>query len=275
LANAIALNSMSFNAGRMIGPAVAGVIIASVGNGWAFLLNGISFFAVLGSILLLRSEELNLSARATHARGSLLNALRYVWHRPDLTAILLMLFLIGTFGLNSAMFISTMAASVFHTDARGFGVLSSCLAIGTVFGSLIAAGHATPKFEYLWTGATIFGVGWVLAAVSPTFWLFAASLIIAGIATLTFMNATTGLLQLTTEQEFRGRLMALRLAIAFGGTPVGAPFVGWVANHFGPRWSLGVGAASGFAAAIVARYALSRQLHRCHSGVGLERQDAD
>ena len=274
LANAIALNSTSFNAGRMIGPAVAGLVIASLGIGWAFLINGMSFVAVLASLFLLRVQDLHQNERAPRTRGSLVEGLRYVWHRPDLKAMLMMLFLIGTFGLNFALYISAMAASVFHTDARGFGVLSSCMAIGTVCGSLIAAGHGKPSLRHLWVGATLFGLGCMLGAIAPNYWSFGASLALTGVAALTFMNATTSLLQLTTEPAMRGRVMALRLAIAFGGTPIGAPFVGWVAVNFGPRWSLGVGAASGFAAAIVATYALSRQLHRSHSVSGLERHDA-
>ncbi len=139
LANAVALNSTSFNAARMVGPAAAGFLIASVGTGWAFLANGLSFFAVLASLSRLREDELRTNVRASRSRGSLLDGFRYVWRRPDLTAILVMLFLIGTFGLNFQLFISTMAASVFHVDARGFGFLSSMMAVGTISGALLAA----------------------------------------------------------------------------------------------------------------------------------------
>jgi MFS family permease len=262
LPNAVALNSTSFNAARMIGPAVAGLIIASVGIGWAFLINGISFVAVLASLSLLRIADLHANARAHRTRGSLLDGFRYVWNRPDLKAILVMLFLIGTFGLNFALYISTMAASVFHTDARGYGILSSCMAVGTVSGALLAAGRARPRFGHLWVGAALFGVGCTLGALSPNYWLFGAALVVTGVAALTFTNATNSLMQLSTEPAMRGRVMALRMAIAFGGTPIGAPVAGWVANHLGPRWALGVGAASGFAAAAVATYALVQRARR-------------
>ncbi|HEY9732505.1 MAG TPA: MFS transporter [Drouetiella sp.] len=252
LPNAVALNSTSFNAARMIGPAAAGLIIASVGTGWAFLLNGASFIAVLASLFLLRMSGLHVRARADRTEGSLAEGLRYVWSRPDLKAILSMLFLIGTFGLNFPIFISTMAVSVFHSDARGYGLLSSIMAIGTVSGALIAAGGDRPRFTSLMTSAAIFGLGCSLAAIAPNYWLFAGALIVIGVASLTFTNATNSLMQLTTEPTMRGRVMALRLAIALGCTPIGAPIVGWVAGHLGPRWALGVGAASGLAAAIVA-----------------------
>lgn len=266
LPNAVALNSTSFNAARMIGPAAAGVVIASIGTGWTFLLNGASFAAVLASLFLLRVSALHTNARAHRTKGSLTGGLRYVWSRPDLKAILVMLFLIGTFGLNFPIFISTMAVSVFHTDARGYGLLSSIMAVGTISGALLAAGRDRPRFMSLLIGAAIFGIGCMLAAIAPGYWLFAGALVVIGVAALTFTNATNSLMQLTTEPAMRGRVMALRVAIALGGTPIGAPVVGWVADHLGPRWALGVGAASGFAAAMVAIHAMAQQIHRPRGG---------
>jgi MFS family permease len=258
LSNAIALNSTSFNAARMIGPAVAGLVIASVGTGWAFLFNGASFLAVLASLSLLRTSELRPNARARHTKGSIMQGFHYVWSRPDLRTTLVMLFLIGTFGLNFPIFISTMAVGVFHTDARGFGLLSSIMAVGTMSGALLAAGRDRPQFGALLLGAAIFGLGCTLAALAPNYWLFAAALVVIGVAALTVTNTSNALMQLTTEPAMRGRVMALRLGVALGGTPIGAPIVGWVADHLGPRWALGVGAAAGFAAAIVAIVALSQ-----------------
>jgi MFS family permease len=257
LPSAISLNSTSFNAARMVGPAAAGLLIAKVGTGWAFLANGVSFAAVLISMALFRVADLRPNPRASRAASGLRAGLRYVWFRPDLRAILVMLFLIGTFGLNFPIFISTMAVTVFHTDARGFGLLSSIMAIGTVTGALLA-GVSRPRFGSLLVGAGIFGVGCTLGAIAPGYWWFAGALVIIGVATLTFTNNTNSLMQLSTEPAMRGRVMALRLAVAMGTTPIGAPIVGWVANRFGPRWALGIGAAAGFAAAIVALYVMGR-----------------
>ena len=258
LNNAVALNSTSFNAARMIGPAVSGVIIAAIGTGWAFLINGSSFVAVLISLSLLRVSELHPNTRANRGKGSFTEGFRYVWGRPDLKAILIMLFLIGTFGLNFPIFISTMAVSVFHADARGYGLLSSIMAIGTVAGALLGANRDRPRFSLLLVGASVFGIGCTLAAIAPGYWFFAFALVIIGVAALTLTNATNSVMQLSTEPVMRGRVMALRVGIALGGTPIGAPIVGWVANNYGPRWALGIGAASGFAAAIVAIGALVR-----------------
>ena len=259
LHNAVALNSTSFNAARMIGPAVSGVVIAAIGTGWAFLFNGASFVAVLISLAILRVSELRPNAKAGRARGSFAEGLRYVWRRQELIAILIMLFLIGTFGLNFPIFISTMAVGVFHADARGYGLLSSIMAIGTVAGALLVAGRDEAKFGSLLVGAVIFGVGCASAALAPSYWTFAIALVVIGVAALTFTNATNSLMQLSTAPALRGRVMALRVGVALGGTPIGAPIVGWVANHCGPRWALAVGAAAGFAAAMVGLVVVMRR----------------
>jgi MFS family permease len=258
LANAVALNSTSFNAARMIGPAIAGVLIASVGCGWVFLINAASFAAVLCSLTLLRVGELHLSGKAARTRGSLAEGFRYVWRRPELRAVLLMLFLIGTFGLNFPIFISTMSVSVFHAGAGQYGFLTSVMAIGTIAGALLAASRAQPRMPLLFSSAAIFGLGCGAAALMPNYWLFGLALVVIGVSALTFTTSTNSLVQLATDPAMRGRVMAIRLAIALGGTPIGAPIVGWVADRFGPRWALGVGAAGGVAAACVAVYYLAK-----------------
>ena len=259
LTNAVALNSMSFNAAQMIGPAAAGLLIAKVGIGWAFLLNGLSFAAVLISMSFFRLSELRTSARAHRTASGFLEGLHYAWGSPDLRAILIMLFLIGTFGLNFPIFISTMAVNVFHSNARGFGLLSSIMAVGTLSGALFAAGRHKPSLASLLVGASVFGLGCTLAAFAPGYWWFGAALVVIGAAGLTFTNGTNSIMQLSTEPAMRGRVMALRVGIALGGTPVGAPIVGWVANHFGARWGLGIGAGAGFTAALIAAQALARR----------------
>ena len=257
LSNAVALNSTSFNAARMIGPAVAGVVIAAAGCGWAFLLNAASFGAVLCSLAFLRVGELHRSDRAARTRGSLVDGFRYVRARPDLLAVLAMLFLVGTFGLNFSIFISTMAVGVFGAGAGQYGLLFSTMAVGTIAGSLLAAGREAPRFTLACGGAAAFGACCAVAAAMPSYWLFGLALVGVGVSALTFMNTTNSLVQLSTEPAMRGRVMAIRLAITLGGTPIGAPIAGWIADRFGPRWALGLGAASGFAAAAVGLWFLA------------------
>jgi MFS family permease len=256
LSNAVALNSTSFNVARMIGPAIAGVLIAGVGSGWVFLINAASFAAVLCSLSLLRVGELHVTDRALRTRGSLAEGFRYVWKRPDLKAILLMIFLIGTFGLNFPIFISTMSVTVFHAGASQYGLLTSIMAIGSVTGALLAAKREKPHIAILFAGAAVFGFGFALAALMPNYWLFGLALIVIGVSAQTFTTTTISTVQLLTEPAMRGRVMAILLAIALGGTPIGAPLVGWIADVFGPRWALGIGAAAGFSAAIVGLYYL-------------------
>jgi MFS family permease len=251
LSNAVGLNSTSFNAARMIGPAIAGVLIAAVGSGWVFLINAASFAAVLGSLSLLHVDELHRSDRAHSSRGSLADGFRYVWKRPDLKAMLLMLFFIGTFGLNFPIFISTMAVTVFHAGASRYGLLSSIMAVGSVAGALLAARRERPHIGILLAAGGIFGFGCALSAIMPNYWLFGLALIVIGVSAQTFTTTANSTVQLTTEPAMRGRVMAILLAIALGGTPIGAPIVGWAADAFGPRWALGIASAAGFAAAIV------------------------
>jgi MFS family permease len=261
LSNAVALNSTSFNAGRMIGPAIAGVLIATVGSGWVFLINAASFGAVLCSLRLLRIAELHLGMRAVRSRGNLGEGFRYVWKRPDLKAVLLMYFLIGTFGANFHIFISTMCVTVFHAGAHQYGLLTSIMAVGSIAGALLAAGRQKPHIALLFAAAAIFGVAFALAAIMPNYWLFGLALIVIGVSVQTFTTTANSTVQLTTDPVMRGRVMAILLAIALGGTPIGAPLVGWVADTFGPRWALCVGAASGFGAALVGVHYLARYRH--------------
>lgn len=276
LSNAVALNSTSFNAARLIGPAVAGLLIAVIGSGWVFLLNAGSYLAVIASLLMLRSAELQRSARAVRARGNLVEGFRYVWNRPDLKAILLMFFLIGTFGMNYAIFISTMSVTVFHGGAGQYGMLTSTMAIGSVAGALLAAARTQPKISMLLAGAATFGVGVAIAALMPNEILFGAALVIVGVAAQTFTTTANSAIQLSTDPAMRGRVLAIMLAVALGGTPIGAPAIGWVADTFGPRWAMAIGAASGFAAVLVAiRYLVKHRQLRFHIENGRLRMRID
>lgn len=251
LSNAVALNSTSFNIARMIGPAVAGLLIATVGCGWVFLMNAASFAAVLLSLSLLRTEELHLADRSSRSPGMVAEGFRYIWRRPDLKAILVMIFLVGTFGLNFPIFIATMAVTAFHTGAGHYGMLTAMMAAGSIVGALQAARRERPRVTLLHGAAAVFGCGCVLAASMPNYWLFGLALVLVGAAAQTFTTTVISTVQLATEPGMRGRVIAILLAIAMGGTPVGAPIVGWLADRFGPRLALGVGGVSGLAAAMV------------------------
>jgi MFS family permease len=252
LPNAVGLNSTSFNAARMFGPALAGLLISAVGSGWVFLINAVSFLAVLGSLVALRPHRLRPTQRAVRTRGSFAEGFRYVLRRSDLKLILFMLFVISTFGLNFTIFISTMAVKVFSAGAGQYGILTSMLAAGSVTGALMTAARAKPSIAVLLVGALMFAAGCTAAALMPSYALFGAMLFVIGISVQTLTTTTSTLVQTSTEPAMRGRVIAILMAIIFGGTPIGSPIAGWIADHFGPRWALGVGALSGLVAAVAA-----------------------
>jgi MFS family permease len=249
--NAVALNSASFNGARLIGPGVAGILIAVIGSGWVFLINAASFGATIAALALMHVAELRPSSRPPRKRGQIREGWRYVGSRPDIVIVLVMMSLVGTFGVNFPIFTSTMALA-FHEGANGYGLLSSVMAIGSVFGALMAARREKPRVAVIGLASLGFGLSMLTSALMPSYWSFALVLIVVGLSALTMMTSANAYVQTTTEPAMRGRVMALYMAIFAGTTPLGAPLVGWVANLAGPRWAIVVGAASGFAAAGVA-----------------------
>jgi MFS family permease len=269
LSNAVALNSTSFSIGRMVGPAVAGVLISIAGTGWVLILNGISFAAVLCSLLYMRLDELHEKTASPPKSGGLVESLLYVWRRPQLATILFMQFLVGTFGMNFPIFISTMAVTTFKVGAGGYGLLTSSMAIGSVIGAFVSAYRDKPDVPLLIFAVIVFAVGGLLAAIMPNYFLFGFVLAIVGASVQTFTSSLNSLVQMSAAPELRGRVVAILLTLALGGQPIGAPLVGWVADTFGPRWALAVGASSGLAAAAVGLYYYIRfRRLRVHVGPG-------
>lgn len=252
LPNAVALNAMSFQSARLLGPAAAGVLVAVIGAGPVFLVNAASFAGVLASLFFIRRSQLVAAPRLDRGRGQIRDGLRYVRSRPDILVVLVMVFIVGTFGFNFPIFISTMTTQQFGGGSGEFGALSSVMAIGAVVGSLLAARRDRAKFGTIVIASLSFGLACGVAALSTSNWMFGLVLILVGGSSITMMNTANAYVQTTTDPIVRGRVMAIYLALFAGGTPIGAPVVGAVANVFGPRWALGIGAASGVAAAAVA-----------------------
>ncbi len=244
--NAVALNSASFNAARMIGPAVAGFTIVAIGSGWVFIANAATFVLMLITIRMLHVDQLELQVRSAQ-RQSLLEGFRYVGRRPDLLVVFGIVFLVSTFGMNFPIIASTMAVE-FGRDADGFGLLSSILAIGSLTGALLAARRERARISVVIGASGLFAIGSLVSIFMGTYWLYAASLMITGFSVVTLLTTANGVVQTTTAPHLRGRVMAIYMAILLGGTPIGAPIVGWVADIWGPRWAI----ALGFAAALLA-----------------------
>ncbi|MDP9396447.1 MAG: MFS transporter [Actinomycetota bacterium] len=258
LQNAVALNSASFNAARFVGPAAAGLLIELVGTGPVFLLNGLSYVAVLLALQRMDRRALQPAPPVGRGPGQLRAGLRYVTGRPDLVFVLVVVFFVGTFGLNFQLTMALMASQVYGKGAGEYGLLGSILAIGSLTASLLAAGRGRPRLRLVAGGALAFGAVEIAAGLMPTYETFAASLVLVGLCSLTFLTAANATLQLSVDPAMRGRVMALYLTVFFGGTPLGAPLVGWIAEAFGPRWSLLFGGIVSVAATLVAVAVLLR-----------------
>lgn len=257
--NAVALNSASFNLARLAGPGVAGLVIALVGTGPAFLINAASFAAVIISLWRMRTSELIPAVRVPRAKGQIREGFVYIRQRPDLMMIMVLVFLVATFGMNFQITNALMATTVFNVGPGEYGLLGSVMAIGTLAAALLAARRKTMRMLYIVGGALAFGVTVGVAAFMPSFALYAIALVPVGLASLTFMNACNTTVQLTTDSAMRGRVLAVYMVVMQGGTPIGAPLVGWIATEFGARWSLGMGAVVAVVAGLAALIMLNRR----------------
>ncbi len=243
MANAVGLGSASFNLARMIGPALAGALIAAMGSGvaatgWVILLNGVSYGAVVICMVMMRNSELHPTKQLTRTKGALRDGVRYVRARPDILLILAIVFCAGTFGLNFQMTTALMATEVFGKGAGEYGLLGSILAVGSLAGSLLAARRRRPRQVVIVATAIAFGASEVLAGVMPTYWTFAVVLPLCGLTALVMIATANAFVQMSVQAEMRGRVMALYMCIFMGGTPLGAPILGWVAEQWGARWTL-------------------------------------
>lgn len=240
LANAVALNSASFNAGRLIGPGVAGLMIAFYGTGWTLLVNVGTFVFVLVALALLRPDEL-IPAPLTRGKGAIREGVRYVRNRPDIQVVMLLVFVLGTFGMNFQVTTALMATQEFGKGPTEYGILGSIMAVGSLTAALLSARRANPRLRTLLVALAGFTVSTAAAALAPTYALFALALIPTGLAALTALTTANAMVQLRTDPLVRGRVMALYMAIFMGGTPIGAPIIGWIGEVWGARWTIAVG----------------------------------
>jgi MFS family permease len=251
--NAIALNSMTFNLARIVGPAVAGVMITWVGTGWVFLINAASFGAVIAGLLAMNPARLHVVAKVRRQRGQLAEAVRYVRGRSDLVVLLVLVFCVSTFGMTFFATLANVAANVFHRNASGYGLLSTLMAVGTLAGSVLAArrsGMGRPRLRMVLGGALVFGALEMLLSAMPTYLLFGLVLIPLGAALITFVTAANSTMQLSISAEMRGRVMGLYMLVFLGGNPIGGPMTGWLAEQFGGRAPFLVGGVISVLAAV-------------------------
>ncbi|HNV10328.1 MAG TPA: MFS transporter [Propionibacteriaceae bacterium] len=237
LSNAISLNSASFNSARLLGPGIAGVLIAFFGTGVVLAINVFSFVSLIVALALLKADQLH-PAPPARGRGQLKEGLRYVRGRPDLMMLLGIAFMMGSFGFNFAISNAVMATQAFHKGPGEYGALGSFMGLGALTASILAARRPRPRLRYVLGALAGFTVAMMFSTVAPTFWVFALLQIPVGLAAITVMVTGNTLVQTSISPEMRGRVMSLWGAVLLGGTPFVSPVVGWIGDTFGPRWTV-------------------------------------
>ena len=246
LTNAVGLNSAGFNVARLMGPGAAGLLIGLLGggataSGWVILVNGFSYFAVILQLRRMDVRLLNTPKPVPRAPGMLLEGMRYIRSQPKMLMILVLVFFAGTFGMNFQITSALMATQEFGKGAGEFGILGSALAVGSLCGALIAARRPHIRIRLLIFAATGFGVAEIVAGLLPSYLAFALFAPVIGFCTMTLLNSSNATMQISSDPQLRGRVMALYMTVVMGGTPLGAPVIGWIGESFGARYTLIIG----------------------------------
>ncbi|MEV0668181.1 MFS transporter [Actinomadura luteofluorescens] len=247
VSNAVGLNSATINTTKILGPAVAGVLIAAVGTGPVFLINAASFGVMELVLYLMREDEMYFKAPAARAKGQLREGLRYVREHRDLLMVMAVMLLVSAFGMNFTVTDALMSREVFHTEASSFGVVTAMMAVGGLAGALLSARRRTPSLQGMLVGAAAFSVLVIVTGLMPSYWAFAAMHLPTGMAMTAFNTTASSLTQLSAPEEMRGRVTGLYVLASIGSNPIGYPLIGWLAETFGPRSSLIIG---GFASLV-------------------------
>ena len=260
LRNAVSLNSVLVNVARVLGPAVAGILIATVGEGVCFLVNAASFVAVVASLIAMDTSLLRPTEPMPRAKGQLREGLRYVRGTPELAIPLLMMAVVGCLTYEFQVSLPVMASRGLHVGADGFGFMTASMGVGAVIGGLMVAARGKTGLRPLVLAASAFGVAMTFATLAPTLAAELVALAFAGGASISFMASGNSTLQLGAAPEMRGRVMALWFVAFQGSTPIGGPVVGWIMAVLGARAGLGLGAVTCFAVALAGAVAMRRRV---------------
>ena len=250
--NAVGLNSAMFNTGRILGPAAAGISISALGIAPSFLANAISYVAVIGALLAMRPGELFRREPAERRRGEVRAGLRYAWGDPILRSTLVLVAVLGMFGVNFVVVLPLLARFTFEGGAGLYSLFTALMSLGSLMGALVAASRARPTRRVLIGSGIAFGVLLLGTAAAPTVWLTSVLLVAVGMAVMLFLATANTTLQLNSDAALRGRVMALYGLLLMGTTPVGGPLLGWISEAWGPRVGLAIGGALSLAAALAA-----------------------
>jgi len=249
LKNAVSLNSTMVNVARIVGPSIAGVLIATVGIGACFLINAASFVAVLAALIAMQASQLHSVPPVAREKGQIRAGLRYVWSVPILKATLIMMFIIGTFAYEFPVIMPLFATVTLHGNASTYSAMTVAMGIGAVTGGLYAAGRGAAKTGALSRAAFLFGASIILMSLMPNLLTTFIVLVLVGGLSILFISLANSTLQLTSAPAMRGRVMALWSIAFLGTTPIGGPIIGTIADHTNPRVGLAVGGVSALMAA--------------------------
>ena len=249
LTNAVSLNSMEMNLARVIGPTIAGILVATVGIGACFIIDGLSYIVVIAMLVVMRADELQPARRLARAKGQLVEGLRYVWSEPVLRTTLVMMALIGTFTYEFQVVLPLFSEFTFMTGASGYAALTAAMGIGAVVGGLYTAGRGSSTMRMLVTSATLFGLSVILTSLAPSLNLALVGMVVVGFFSINFTSIGNVTLQLNSAQDMQGRVMSLWSVAFLGTTPIGGPLMGAVGEHMGARWALLIGGLAALAAA--------------------------
>lgn len=255
---AVALNSLAINASRIIGPAVAGLLIGVAGIAWCFVVDALTFVAMLVALWRLDRSQMHVPPRAAREKHAIVAGLRYVRRTPELLIPLGMMALVGLLAFNFQVLLALLAATTWHGDAWLFTAMTMAMAVGSIAGAVFIGGARDLGARALVTAAAAFGVTDLLVAASPTIAVQLVALVLLGAASVTFSSGVTSVLQLRVDPLMRGRVMALYSLVFLGSTPFGAPLLGWIGQTASPRVGLAVGGAAALAAAVGAAAAYRR-----------------
>lgn len=252
ISNAVTLNSVEVNMARIVGPAIGGVLIAGIGIGFCFLLNGASYLAVLVCLALMRARDLHVGVQVARARGQLREGFRYVWRTPVLRNVLLMMVIIGTLSYEFPVVLPIFASETFHTGAGGYSFLMGAMGLGAVIGGIITANRRDLSPRTIIVAALGFGLSMLLAAMSPGIAIAGLFMVLVGIASISFTAVANSTLQLQSAPEMRGRVMALWTMAFLGSTLIGGPIIGYISEHTSARVGLLVGGLAAVGASLLA-----------------------
>lgn len=253
LANAVGLNSVLVNSARIVGPAIGGLLIVTVGIGWCFAINSVTYLVFITALSLMRSDDIERSEPESKERGQLRDALRYVSRHPVLRSTLIMSAVIGLFAYEFEVVLPLIARFTFGGDADTFGTLFATMGVGAVAGGLFVANRGRTSPKAILAAATAMGISMAATAIAPNVWVAYATLVLVGASSSAFLTLSNSVLQLESTSQMRGRVVGLRATAVLGARPLGAPIVGWIGEHLGPRWALGLGAVAAIGVAVWAR----------------------